>query len=40
LPLAWGVQLVLIVGVTATDVTAGVELDMVERAVRFVRRAG
>jgi len=32
------VQLVLIVGVTAADVAAGVELDMVEGAVQFVRR--
>ena len=36
LPLAWSVQLVLIVGVTA----AAVEVDMVAGVVRFVPRDG
>ena len=40
LPLAWGVQLVLIVGVTAADVAADEERDAVAGVVRLIVRAG
>ena len=40
LRLVFGVQLVLVVGVTAADVAADVEVDMVAGVVRFVPRDG